>query len=145
MTILFFSYNTSVSRGMFRQRRQQTRDFRRFRWCVWNNRNFVNYYQQYRKSYLANTERHQEPTAHRHRRQKPLHRGGHFTGWPGSTLATVCVLERVTHSPKDPPEADLSRHIFFVLREESHRICWNTVTIVSKHARKVATRRVTGP
>lgn len=72
------------------------------------------------RTYLADTERHQEPAAHRCRRQKPPHRDGHFAGMTRAR-ALLTASQNVSHSPKDPPKVSLSRHIFLVLREESHR------------------------
>lgn len=51
------------------------------------------------RTYLADTERHQEPAAHRCRRQKPPHRDGHFAGWPAPArywLRRTCRTRRRT-------------------------------------------------
>jgi len=54
--------------------------------------------------------------------------------------ALLTASQNVSHSPKDLPKVNLSRHIFLVPREKSHRTHRDTVTRYRECAREVTTR-----
>lgn len=88
------------------------------------------------RTYLADTERHQEPAAHRCRRQKPPHRDGHFAGWPAP--ARYWLRRRTCRTRRRTRRRSVSHVTFSSFSEKSlivHTPGYRDAMIVSALAR----------